>query len=69
MRVIGLIEEGLGKKADINFEPMQPGDVRETFADIDLIRNELGYKPQTSIDIGIPKFVEWFKAYGTKYNI
>ena len=69
MRVIGLIEEGLDKKADINFEPMQPGDVRETFADIDLIRDELGYSPKTSIDIGIPKFVEWFKAYGTIYNV
>ena len=69
MRVIGLIEAGLDKKANINFEPMQPGDVRETFADIDLIRDELGYSPKTSIDIGIPKFVEWFKAYGTIYNV
>ena len=69
MRVIGLIEEQLGKKAEINFEPMQPGDVRETFADIDLIHDELGYSPQTPIDIGIPKFVEWFKACGKTYNI
>ncbi len=63
MRMIGLIEEALGKKAQIDFQPMQPGDVRESFADIDAISADLGYEPTTPIDIGIPRFVDWFKAY------
>ena len=63
MRMIGLIEEALGKKAEIDFQPMQPGDVKESFADIDAISADLGYKPTTPIDVGIPKFVDWFKAY------
>ncbi len=63
MRVIGLIEETLGKKAKIDFQPMQPGDLKESFADIGSIKTDLGYEPKTPIDIGIPKFVDWFKAY------
>ena len=63
MRMIGLIEEALGKKAKIDFKPMQPGDVKESLADIDAIKTDLGYKPTTPIDIGVPKFVDWFKAY------
>jgi UDP-glucuronate 4-epimerase len=63
MKMIGLIEKALGKKAEIDFQPMQPGDVKESFADIDAISADLGYKPTTPIDVGIPKFVDWFKAY------
>ena len=63
MRMIGLIEEALGKKAEIDFQPMQPGAVKESFADIDAISADLGYKPTTPIDVGVPKFVDWFKAY------
>ena len=63
MRVIGLIEETLGKKAKIDFQPMQPGDLKESLADIGPIQTDLGYEPTTPIDIGIPKFVDWFKAY------
>jgi len=63
MRMIGLIEDALGKKAQIDFQPMQPGDVRESFADIDAISADLGYEPTTPIDVGIPRFVDWFKAY------
>ena len=63
MRMIGLIEESLGKKAEIDLLPMQPGDVKETFADIDAISRDTGYKPTTPIDVGVPKFVEWFKSY------
>ena len=43
--------------------PMQPGDVPRTFADIDAISRDLGYRPSTSIHEGIPAFVRWFKAY------
>ena len=63
MRVIEILEEQLGKKAEIDFQPMQPGDVRQSFADIDAISGDLGYRPTTSIDIGVPRFVEWYKGY------
>jgi UDP-glucuronate 4-epimerase len=63
MRVIELLERALGKKAEIRFEPMQPGDVKESFADIDDIARDLGYAPTTSIDEGIPKFVAWYREY------
>jgi UDP-glucuronate 4-epimerase len=42
---------------------MQPGDVHKTFADIDAIQEDLGYRPTTSIEVGVPKFVEWFRQY------
>ena len=60
-RLIELLEESLGKKAVIDRQPMQPGDVPLTFADISKARRLLGYDPQTKIEEGIPKFVEWFK--------
>ncbi|WDF72453.1 GDP-mannose 4,6-dehydratase [Novosphingobium sp. KACC 22771] len=63
MRVVEILEEQLGKKAIIDFQPMQPGDVRQSFADIDAIAGDLGYAPTTSIDVGVPKFIEWYKAY------
>ena len=63
MRFIGLIEESLGKKAEIEFLPMQPGDVKETYADISAIQREVGFAPTTPIAVGVPRFIEWFKAY------
>jgi UDP-glucuronate 4-epimerase len=63
MHMIGLIEESCGKKAVIEFKGMQDGDVPETFADIDAIAGDLGYAPTTPIDVGVPKFVEWFRGY------
>jgi UDP-glucuronate 4-epimerase len=63
MRVIELLEKALGKKAQIRFEPMQPGDVKETFADISAIERDLGYAPTTTVDEGIPKFVAWYRQY------
>lgn len=59
-RLIELLEGSLGKKAIIDRQPMQPGDVPVTFADVSKARRLLGYDPQTKIDEGIPKFVEWF---------
>ncbi len=61
-RLIELLEETLGKKAVINRQPLQPGDVPITYADISKARKMLGYDPQTKIEDGIPKFVEWFKS-------
>jgi UDP-glucuronate 4-epimerase len=60
-RLIELIEKNLGKTAIIDRQPMQPGDVAQTYADISKARELLGYNPQTKIEAGIEKFVEWFK--------
>lgn len=62
-RYVALIEEALGRKAEIQYEPMQPGDVKETFADITDSRKDFGYEPKTPITEGIPRFIEWFKSY------
>ncbi|MGH9898031.1 MAG: GDP-mannose 4,6-dehydratase, partial [Pyrinomonadaceae bacterium] len=59
-RIVELLEKELGKKAIIERLPEQPGDVKRTFADISKARSLLGYAPQTSIEDGIKKFVEWF---------
>lgn len=63
MKVIGLLEDALGRKAEMEMLPMQPGDVHKTYADIEAIRRDLGYEPTTSIEAGIPKFVDWFRTY------
>lgn len=60
--LIGEIEKALGKKAKINRLPDQPGDVRRTYADIDKSVRELGYKPQTRIEEGLKKFVQWLRG-------
>jgi len=57
------IERSIGVKADINFLPMQPGDVVKTWADITESKNDFGYEPGITINVGIPKFVSWFKNY------
>jgi UDP-glucuronate 4-epimerase len=63
MRFIAIIEAATGRKAELQLEPMQPGDVRETYADISESERELGYSPNVKIDEGIPRFVEWFRSY------
>ena len=60
-RLIELLENSLGKRAIIDRQPMQPGDVPVTFADISKARKLLNYNPTTKIEQGIPKFVEWFR--------
>jgi len=59
-RLIELLEENLGKKAIIDWQPTQPGDVPQTFADITKARELLGYDPQTKIEEGLKKFSAWF---------
>ena len=67
MDYVGLIEKQLGKKAEIDFKPMQPGDVQETYADIEAIQKLTGYAPKTTIEEGIPRFIDWYKEfYGVK---
>ena len=63
MNMISLIEKEIGKKAQIDFLPMQPGDVKESFADITNSKKYLNYEPKISIDEGIPKFIKWYKDY------
>ena len=61
MDMISLIEKELGKKAEIELLPMQPGDVKESYADIKHSIEKLNFFPKISIEIGIPNFVNWFK--------
>jgi len=63
MRYIELIERATNHKAVIEMQPMQPGEVPESFADIEAARRDLGYAPRTPIDDGVPKFVAWFRAH------
>jgi UDP-glucuronate 4-epimerase len=60
---IGILEDKLGKKARVNFLPLQPGDVPATFADVDDLVRDVGFKPQTSIEDGIGLFVNWYREY------
>ena len=63
MRYIEVIEECVGRKAQINLLPLQPGDVPETFADIDDLVRDVGYRPATPIEVGVRRFVDWFREY------
>lgn len=62
-RMIALIEQACGRQANKRLLPMQPGDVRDTYADISAIQRDLGFQPTTSIDVGVPRFVEWYRQY------
>ncbi len=62
-RMIDVIEAACGRPAIRNLLPMQPGDVYQTYADISAIQADLGYAPTTGIDIGIPRFVDWYRGY------
>lgn len=62
-RLIKLIETACGKTAIKDYQPMQPGDVPATYADVSAIHRDLGYKPTTSIDLGVPRFVDWYQRY------
>jgi UDP-glucuronate 4-epimerase len=61
--LVALLEEALGKKANIIHAPMQNGDVEATFADVDPLTQLTGFKPQTLLEVGIRNFVSWYKAY------
>ena len=63
MYFIELIEKNLNKKADINYLPLQPGDVPATYADVNTLINNVGYSPSTPIEKGIESFVNWYKDY------
>lgn len=63
MRFIDVLEDCLGKKAVKNLLPLQPGDVPVTYADVDDLMRDTGFKPATPIEVGIRNFVDWYRAY------
>ena len=63
MRYIEVLEECLGREAQKNFMPMQPGDVPATYANVDDLVRDVGFKPETPIEEGIRRFVAWYKEY------
>ncbi|MHC8509186.1 MAG: EamA family transporter RarD [Rhodospirillales bacterium] len=63
MRFIEVLQNALGVKAELDFQPLQPGDVPETFADIEPARRDFGFEPKTAIDEGLPAFADWHRRY------
>ena len=63
MEFIDLLEKHLGRKAQMRFLPMQPGDVEETYADTSALESLIGPMPRTGVDEGLARFVAWFKRY------
>ncbi|SEJ33207.1 NAD-dependent epimerase [Frateuria terrea] len=63
MRFIELLEQNLGRTVEKNLLPMQPGDVPDTWADVSALRRDVGYAPDTSIEDGVARFVEWYREY------
>ncbi|HTH69539.1 MAG TPA: NAD-dependent epimerase [Rhodanobacter sp.] len=63
MRFIELLEQNLGRTVEKRFLPMQPGDVPDTWADVSALRRDVGYAPNTSIEDGVARFVEWYRGY------
>jgi UDP-glucuronate 4-epimerase len=66
MRYVELIEENLGRKAKLNFLPLQPGDVPDTWADIEDLARDVGYSPSTPVEEGVREFISWYRRY---YNV
>ena len=66
MDYIDALEKALGKKAKLNFLPLQPGDVPDTYANVDNLKEKFNYKPTTTIVEGISNFVTWYKDYYKK---
>jgi len=66
MRYIEVLEDCLGKKAEMNMLPLQPGDVPDTYADTKALVDDVGYQPATTVEVGIKNFVDWYVDY---YNV
>jgi UDP-glucuronate 4-epimerase len=67
-RLIAVIEQALGKKAKITTAPLQPGDVTVTYADVSKARAALGFEPSTPIEEGIRRYIEWYRAKGSRHG-
>lgn len=63
LRMIEILEDALGQKAKKNFLPMQAGDVPATFADVDALAEDVGFKPATPLEVGVQRFVDWYRSY------
>jgi UDP-glucuronate 4-epimerase len=63
MRYIEVLEECLGRKAEKTLLPLQPGDVPDTYADVEDLVRDTGYLPATPIETGVRNFVDWYRAY------
>ncbi|MFP4155137.1 MAG: NAD-dependent epimerase [Halothiobacillaceae bacterium] len=63
LRYIEVIEEAVGRKAVKNLLPMQPGDVPDTFADVEDLQRDVGYRPATPVEEGVARFVDWYRTY------
>jgi len=63
MRYIRVLEGALGRKADLDLLPMQEGDVPATYANVDALQNDVGFRPRTPVEEGVRRFVEWYKDY------
>ncbi len=63
LRYIEVLEQELGRKAEKNLLPMQPGDVPDTSADVDDLARDVGYRPATPVEVGVARFVAWYREY------
>jgi UDP-glucuronate 4-epimerase len=63
LRYIEVLEDCLGRKAQKILLPMQPGDVADTFADVRELEQDFGYRPTTTVEVGVRKFVDWYRDY------
>jgi len=63
MKYIGLLEEYLGTVAEKNMLPLQPGDVPDTWADVEDLAQDVGYRPSTPVEVGVKRFVDWYREY------
>jgi UDP-glucuronate 4-epimerase len=63
LRFIEILEQCLGRKAEKNMMPMQPGDVPATYADVDDLMQDVGFQPATPIEEGISRFIQWYREY------
>jgi UDP-glucuronate 4-epimerase len=63
LSLIRILESKLGKKAQLRLAPLQPGDVLTTHADVEDLARDTGFRPQTPIDVGVERFVEWYRSY------
>ncbi len=63
MKLVEILEQALGRTAIKDLQPMQPGDVEQTFADITATRDQLGFEPTTPIEVGVPRFVAWYRQH------
>ena len=62
-RLVAVIEQACGRPLRLDHQPMQPGDVPDTYADISAIAADHGFAPTTPIDVGVPEFVRWYRGW------